>query len=253
MAKTKYAGLVLLSSLLLLIASVTLVVQAQSQATVNILPAVGGTTDPNVGTYNYNDGASVTITATATIPGSTLTNWIVTANGVTTTSTDTSLTFTVSAGTTYNIQPVFTLLQTAPGQSQLPSNMSAAAIVVILPAAGGSTVPAPGAYAFDNATAFNMTAIPSNGWSFSHWVISGNTNVSHGGAPVNLEPTDNPYNVNHGYGATYYYQPVFTQSGASMSPGPSTTIPEFPITAVLLILGAMVISIAVLARKRSPH
>jgi predicted secreted protein with PEFG-CTERM motif len=95
--------------------------------------------------------------------------------------------------------------------------------------------------------------MPLNGWTFSHWVISGNTSVSHGGAPVNLEPTDNPYNVNHGYGETYYYQPVFTQSGASMSPEPSTTIPEFPMLAVLLILGAMVIPVVALARKRKLH
>lgn len=252
MAKNKYVALVLFSSLLLLAASVVYAgtTLAQSQATVTILSAVGGTTDPGAGTTNYNDGASVTITQTSSIPGGQFMEWIISVDGTTRVSTDDSLTFTVSAGSTYTIQPVFTLLQTAPGAAQLPSNMSNAAIVVILQSAGGTTDPAPGTYAFDNATAFNITAMANSGWTFSHWVISGNTSVSHGGSSVNLEPTDNPYNVNHGYGETYYYQAVFTQSGASTSASPSASIPEFPILAVLLALGIMVIPIAVLAKKR---
>lgn len=249
MAKTRLVGLMLLTSLLLL-ASVALTVQAQNQATVTILPAIGGTTTPDAGTTSYNDGATVTITQTASIPGAQFSNWIITANGVSRTSTDATLSFPATGGTTYIIQPVYTLLQTAPGATQLPSNMSTAAIVIILQAAGGTTTPAPGAYAFDNATAFNITATPSSGWQFSHWVISGPTSVSHGGTPVNLEPTDNPYNVNHGYGSTYYYQPVFTQT--SGGPSPSPTIPEVSILAVLLVLGALIPVVAI-ARKRRTH
>jgi hypothetical protein len=152
------------------------------------------------------------------------------------------------------VQPNFNVI-TPINITSVQQNLANAAIVIILPAAGGSTVPSAGAYAFTNATAFNITAMPLNGWIFSHWVISGNTSVSHGGAPVNLEPTDNPYNVNHGYGETYYYQPVFTQSGASGSPGPSVSpsIPEFTIVAVLVIIGALAIPAAVLVRKRRTH
>jgi hypothetical protein len=255
MAKTKYVGLVLMSSLLLLAASVIYAgnALAQGQATVTILQSIGGTTSPGAGTYTYNDGTSVSISATGTTDtGYTFANWIIMTSQGVRVSTDNPLTFTTSAGTTYTVQPNFNEI-TPINITSVQQNLANAAIVIILPAAGGSTVPSAGAYAFTNATAFNITAMPLNGWTFSHWVISGNTSVSHGGAPVNLEPTDNPYNVNHGYGETYYYQPVFTQSGASTSPGPSTTIPEFPILTVLLILGAMVIPVVALARKRKMH
>jgi Divergent InlB B-repeat domain len=252
MAKIKYIGLVLFSSLLLLAGSVIYAgnVQAQSQATVTILPAIGGATSPDAGTTSYNDGTSVSISATAT-PGTgyTFNSWIILTNSGLRASTDNPLTFTATAGSNYTIQPVFNVI-TPINITSVQQNLANTAIVVILPAAGGTTVPLAGAYAFTNATAFNITAMPDNGWTFSHWVISGNTSVSHGGAPVNLEPTDNPYNINHGYGSTYYYQPVFTQSGASTSPGPSASIPEFPIFGVLLLLGAMVIPVVVLARKR---
>lgn len=265
MAKTKHVGLVLLSSLLLLAASVAGTALAQSQATVTILQSIGGTTSPGAGTYTFNDGTSVTITATgATDTGYTFANWIILTSEGARISTDNPLTFTASAGATYTVQPNFNVI-TPINITSVKQNLANAAIVVLLPAAGGSTIPREGAYAFTNATAFNITAMPLNGWTFSHWVISGNTSVSHGGAPVNLEPTDNPYNVNHGYGETYYYQPVFTASGSpgpspsassqpthAGSPGPSVspTIPEFSIVAVLLIIGALAIPAAVLARKR---
>lgn len=254
MPKTKHVGLVLLSSLLLLAASVIYAgnALAQNQATVTILQAIGGTTSPAAGTSSFNDGTSVTITATATDNGYAFSNWLISTGTDVRVSSDNPLTFTASGGTTYTIQPIFTVIQPI-NITSVRQNLADAAIVVILAAAGGTTIPRAGAYAFTNATSFNITAMPDNGWKFSHWVISGDTTVSHGGTPVNLEPTDNPYNVNHGYGSTYYYQAVFTQSGASTSPGPSTTIPEFPIYAILLIIGAMVIPVVVLARKRRTH
>ncbi len=79
--------------------------------------------------------------------------------------------------------------------------MATAAIVVVLAVAGGTTSPAPGTYALADATALNLKATPASGWTFSHWVISG-PNLSHGGYPYTATPTDNPYNVNHGYGNT---------------------------------------------------
>jgi hypothetical protein len=123
--------------------------------------------------------------------------------------------------------------------------MSNLAIVVILPAAGGTTTPSPGTYAFDNASSLNLTATPDSGWAFSHWVISGNI-TSHGAAPLNLEPTDNPYNVNHGYGATFYYQPVFTQTN---EPTPSPSIPEVSAVALAGLVLAL-IPVVLFARKR---
>jgi hypothetical protein len=247
MAKSKHVGLTAVSVLVLL-ASLTLCignVQAQNQVTVVILPAIGGTSNPAAGTYEYNDGETVTVTAASANLGATFSYWLLTADNDTRQSTAYPLTFTVSAGVTYVVQPVFEFTQ-FPGVLPTP-DLSDAAVVDILPASGGTTIPAPGKYAFTNATAFNITAMPDNGWVFSHWVISGDIGAGHGDAPLNLEPTDNPYNVNHGYGSVYAYQPVFTQSS---NPSPSPTIPEFSILAVLLLLAALIPAVA-LAKKRN--
>ena len=250
MAKTKTFSLLLLTSLLLLatLSVYAVNVQAQTQATVTILPSTGGTTDPAAGTYKYDDGTTVNLTATSDMQtGLAFLNWVITTTAGSSTSTDNPLALPVTGGTTYTVQAVFQVIVPLPiGETRLPSDMANAAIIVILPAAGGTTIPAPGTYALANAEAFNLTAMPNTGWTFTHWVISGATNVNHGNAPVNLEPTDNPYNVNHGYGATYYYQPVFTQSA---SPTPSPTIPEFSVLAVLLLLSTM-IPVAVVVKKR---
>jgi hypothetical protein len=268
MAKTKYVGLVLFSTLLLLAALVIYAgnVQAQGQATVTVLPAIGGTTTPGAGTTEVNGGSTFTIAANPSGQGQTFSNWIISIDGNIRTSTDTTLSFTAAAGSTYTIEPVFQNLNAAPGVTNIPKNITGAAVVILLPAAGGTTIPGAGAYAFDNATAFNVTAMPDNGWSFSHWVISGNTNTTHDGSPFTTEPTDNPYNVNHGYGYTYYYQPVFTQSsnasgspapsassGGSTGPSVSPSIPEVSIIAVLTILGALAIPALIISRKRRTH
>lgn len=265
----KTISLVLLASLLLLAAInfTVLNVKAQNQATVTILPALGGNTDPANGTYQYNDGASVTITPNANGQnGFTFSYWLISTPSGARTSTDIPLTLTVSAGSTYTIQPVFLVIQPI-GVQNLPKNLSAAAIVVILPAVGGKTTPAPGTYAFDNASSLNITATPTSGWTFSHWAITGSdVTTGHGSIPTNLEPTNNPYNVNHGYGNTYYYQPVFTQTNASptltptstssqsptpsaSSPSPSPTVPELSALTFGILLLAM-IPVVIAAGKR---
>ena len=252
MAKTsKVISLTILMSLLLLTAlSFTAVgVNAQTNATVNVLDSIGGSTDPAAGTYTYNDGTPVTFTANpgvGTNVPATFSFWVITSNGETRVVTDNPVSFPVSGGVTYNVQAIFTVI--VPIQSlNLSSGLATAAIVVVLPAAGGSTIPAAGTYALANATSLQLTAMPNNGWQFTHWVISGSdVNTGHGSIPTNLEPTDNPYNVNHGYGNTYYYQPVFTQSDTT---SPSPTIPE--LSAVLLI--AVLVSMIPIVTSSKTH
>jgi hypothetical protein len=239
MAKNKFLALSLLIALLIT-AAVTLNVQAQNQGTLIVMDSVGGSTDPAAGTYNYNAGTNVALTATEQT-GSIFQYWIVSTSSGSSTVTDNPLTLPMAAGTTYTVQAVFAPIQAPPGRI-LPSNLNTAAIVVVLAAAGGTTDPPAGTYAIDNASSLNLKATASSGWQFSHWVISG-VMTSHGSSPVNLEPTDNPYNVNHGYGATYNYQPVFTQTSSS-SPGPSPTVPEFSGVAVAFI-AVMLVSVAV--------
>jgi hypothetical protein len=245
MIKMKTFDLVFLSSLLLLavVSLATVNVEAQGQATVTIIDSIGGTTNPTPGTYQYNDGTSVTVTAVPTDSGFVFANWIISTNSESRVAFETPLTFTVASGSTYTIQAVFQVVQPI-GVTNLPQNLSNAAVIEVLAAAGGTTSPPPGLYAFDNATSVNLTAVPDSGWTFSHWVISGEL-TSHGPSGFNAEPTDNPYNINHGYGARITYQAVFTQTNA---PTPSPTIPELSAVALAIVLLAMV-PVVIVARK----
>lgn len=232
---------------LILVSAVSLAsVSAQGTATVTVNTATGGTTDVT-GTKTYNAGDTVTITA---VPDNdfAFVNWMVSSSDGTgdTQPADNPLTFTATGGATYTITPVFAIPLPIPGQP-LPTNLLTAAIVIIYPSSGGVTTPAPGTYALADASNFNLYAIPNAGWQFSHWTICG-TNASHGATPVNWTPTDNPYNVNHGYGDTYRYQAVFVPTSSS-GPSPSPTVPELSAIVLVAFLLA-IIPVVVVARKR---
>ncbi len=64
MVKSKKIFALTLIVSLMAIATFAGTINAQTQATVIILASLGGTTDPADGTYHYNDGTSVTFTAT---------------------------------------------------------------------------------------------------------------------------------------------------------------------------------------------
>jgi hypothetical protein len=245
--KPKILVLSLITALLLMAAVSFTVVSAQGTATVTVQSANEGTTDVT-GTTTYPDGSSVTITATPN-NGFVFSDFVVSPSDGSGDMLiyENPVTFTVKGGVTYTVVPVFIVPSPLPGRT-LPLNLNTAAIVIVLPSAGGSTIPAPGTYALEDATAFNLTAMPSNGWQFSHWTICG-TNASHG-APVNWDPTDNPYNVNHGYGDVYRYQAIFTPT--SSSPSPSPTVPELS-ALVLVALLLAIIPVVVVARKSRLH
>ncbi len=196
---------------------------AQGTATVIVNTSTGGTTDVT-GTTTYNDGDTVTITAMP-VAGYVFTNWMLSPSDGSgdTQPTDNPLTFTATAGVTYTVTAIFAVPLPFPGRP-LPTDLSKAAIIIIYPSAGGTTVPAPGTYAMADASNFDLKATANSGWQFSHWTICG-TNASHGATPVNWTPTDNPYNVNHGYGDTYRYQAIFSPIGSTTGPSasPSST------------------------------
>ncbi len=230
----KIFALTLLTSLLVIAAFASVSVKAQTQATVIVTPSLGGTTDPS-GTTTYPDGTQVTFTATPD-PASVFQYWIISTDAGSSVVSENPVTLPVLGGTTYNAQAIFSPLLPPPGVSNLPSNMATAAIVVVLTGAGGTTTPVPGTYAMADATSLMLTATPESGWVFSHWVISG-PNLSHGGYPYTATPTDNPYTVDHGYGNTFSYQPVFTPEGTTE---PTPTVPEFSSIATVGIALALV-------------
>jgi hypothetical protein len=215
------------------------IVKAQSQGTIDMFAAIGGTTDPDVGTANYPAG-DVTLTATPG-PGFVFTSWeIATAEGGTE-DLNNPTTLTVVAGTEYAVQPVFSAIQQAIPSSPT-TDYTHAAIVVVLAAVGGTTDPVPGTYALANAASFNLKATPSTGFVFDHWVIGGSL-TGHGAYSFTATPTDNPYNVNHGYGNTYSYQPVFR-----LTSSPSPTVPE--LSSVAIIVALIGVTVGTFAYKR---
>ena len=231
----KILALTMLTSLIVFAALNVTVINAQSQATVNVLASIGGTTEPSGSANTYPDGTQVTFTATPDAAYQ-FVNWIISTDAGANIATANPVTIPVTGGTTYDVQAVFAPVLPPPGIGGLPTNMSSAAFVVVLAGAGGTTNPAPGTYALADATAMMIKATADSGWVFSHWVISG-PNLSHGGYPFTATPTDNPYNVNHGYGNMFAYQPVFTPVGSTT---PTPTVPEFSSVATIVVALALV-------------
>ncbi len=244
--KPKILSLTLIAIVVLLSAICAIGVNAQTTATVAILDSVGGTVSADPAGPIYNDGSEVTLTATPTDETFVFTNWVIASEAGNIESIQNPLTFTVMGGATYAVQAVFQPIQAPPG-GQLPPNLDNAAIVIILPSAGGTTNPGPGSYALADATNLMLTATPQSGWNFAYWTICGEV-TDHGGAPVNWAPTENPYNVNHGYGYTYYYQAVFTQQGSSAptpTPAPGATVGGLS-TETLIIIALVVVIVVLL-------
>jgi hypothetical protein len=257
--KERILAIFLITLLLLVPISVIALTQAQSDATIIVLDATGGTTDPT-GTTTYPDGTAVTITATPSDQTYVFNSWTVSSTaGDSYNTVENPLVITVAAGVTYAVQPAFDLVQPVPG-GNLPTDMSSAAIVVILAGNGGTSSPAPGTYALADASQLMLTAMPASGWVFSHWVISGSP-MNHGAYAFTATPTDNPYTVDHGYGYHYNYQPVFTPVG-SATPTPSGPTPTpggtsggmstdtWIIIALVIVIIVMAIGFGVYAAKK---
>ncbi len=261
MVKNTKPILVLLTFLLITQSFLILGVTAQGQATVTVLDSVGGSTDPGPGTYNYNNGQQVILTAT---PDQNLVfvTWLISSDTSNNSVTDNPYTLAVTGGTTYTISAVFAQLE--PNVPAFPNQPSPApetyGSVSILSAVGGRTEPAAGTYYFTSVYRLNMRAIPNNGWQFSHWIITGDTNTTHGGYPFTTTPTDNPYTFDCGIGYTYAYQPVFAVSNQTGTPGGGTSTSTFGLTTELIVIIALIVVIVilligfgvVLSRRRRP-
>ncbi len=213
-------------------------VKAQSTASVTIVSSIGGTTSPGPGTQLYSSGVSETVTATPDA-GYFFDHWILLEpESGPTVYTDNPLTLSLPAGI-YQLQPVFGIFNvTIPIALPGPAPVTTDAVVVVVYGVGGTTNPGPGTYLLANAASLNLMATPLSGWKFDHWVIGGYP-MSHGSYSFTDTPTDNPYNVNHGYGNAYYYQPVFSLVSSS-SATPTATTPEFSSAAVIGVVVALI-------------
>lgn len=233
----KILVLTLLTSALLMAAlsSHNPIVKAQTNDNVTILPSAGGYTAPLDGNYSYPDGSSQTFTATPN-DGFLFLEWtVVTPDFQYTDAVDNPLTITLNESS-YVIQATFT-----PEQLVAPANLTLSAtnaVVVVIAGVGGTTSPAPGTYELANAASLDLTAIPDSGFQFDNWVIAGTPMNGHGGYSFTATPTNNPYNVNHGYGNTYSYEAVFTPIGSTT---PTPTVNEFSSAAAIIIAAILVL------------
>ena len=245
---TTIIALILLASILASISPYVAFVKAQSQATVNVSETTGGSVDPLPGTYNYNDGSAVTLTATPdTTNGFLFANWVISTDASNDTESSNPFTLDVTGGVTYTVAAVFFQPINEP---IVPSSnltyVQADAVVVILHGVGGGTSPPEGTYYLPQAArALQLLAIPLPGWEFSHWAISGNPLTGHGGSPLTLTPADNPLSVDHGFGYTFAYQPVFFPVGGENKLPPTTG--GLSTETIIIIAAVVVIVIAVAA------
>ena len=244
--KTKAFALIAVMSALLVAALIPGIAYAQS-ATVTIFTSVGGSASASP-TGAYADGTVVTLTATAGT-GFLFSYWAIASAAGGYQDNNNPTTLTVSDSNAYGVQAVFQPIGSVPGVPVNPIN-DTDAIVVVLAAVGGTTSPAAGIYYLNNATSLSLMATADNGFTFDHWVIGGVpiTNA-HGGYSFTDTPTNNPYNVNHGYGNTYSYQPVFSPTSSTTSP----TVPEFSsgiVVAIALIAVLIASGVYVFNKKK---
>ncbi len=125
------------------------------QYTLTIDTTAGGTTDPAPGSYTYDYGTEVSVTAVPN-SGYQFSGWSGDATGTT--------------------NPITVTMD---GDKSITANFSTIQYTLTIAAgAGGTTNPAPGNYTYDTGTQVAVTAVPNDGYQFSHWSgdASGTTN-----------------------------------------------------------------------------
>lgn len=196
--------------------------QTDNEATVVVLPSVGGTTDPEPGTYNYTEGTEITLTATPN-EGFEFLYWI--ASGDFTPGPGSPnivivdgepisipafpqfdyITFTTNPaqiicgyGYTYQYQAVFAPI--ASGLSSPDSqfqfldpndfftedqNLEEITFITVSSTDGGTTNPETGKYLLSSQVDpdVTLTATPNEGFEFQHWIVTGDYLPGHGGDP----------------------------------------------------------------------
>ena len=244
--------------------------ETAEQAIVVIVDALGGTTDPQPGTYTYDFADTINIEAMPN-SGYRFSRWLISGeytpghnippivypNNIaiddpdyvpdfpapSSDATDNLVTSTnplaviCGYGYTYVYQPVFVPTTEAPSTNN--------AIIVIVDSVGGSTTPGPGTYYYAEDTTITLQATPDAGYEFDSWVA-----VSEEGHPSQF--TDNPTGIICGYGYTFEYQAMFAPTGNATSTDegvPSEYL--YAIIVVLAIIAVIGIGAALMYRGKN--
>jgi hypothetical protein len=294
LSKTSVAIIITLLSIMLMTTTLTTLAQDDVQeqfppkpplppvdaakAYVTVAAAVGGTTNPAPGSYEYptsapNDPATYFgITATpytgykflywvisgAYIPGHNQPaiivpdpipeGWVPKFPNAVTVDSDSLVTslnpLNVICGYGYNYtyQPVFT----STSQIAPPANT----VVVLLQALGGTSKvmtgsiskTAPGTYNFVGGEGLKIQATADQGYSFSYWIAKGQ---------VDSVFTDNPADISCQDGTIYTYQPVFASNQGPSSDQGIPAMYFYVIVIVLVIVAIIGFGVALMYKSRS--
>jgi hypothetical protein len=172
------------------------------QYTLTISTTVGGTTDPVPGSYLYNAGSTAVVTAYPS-SGYVFDHWVL--DGATITGNPISILMNGN----HSIQAVFAAIP--PPQYTL----------TITAGAGGTTDPVPGSYLYNAGTTATVTAYPSSGYQFDHWMLDG---VTHTENPISIL-----MNANHSLTAVFavippvqYTLTITSGTGGMTDPAPGS-------------------------------
>jgi hypothetical protein len=124
-----------------------------------IVATSGGTTNPAPGTYEYDHGATATVSAVPS-SGYEFDHWALDSE----THMDNPISVTVDKD--YSLVAYFRSA-TAP---KYTLNISSTG--------GGTTQPAPGAYQYGASSAVTVTAVPNSGYAFDHWTLDGSSSAA---------------------------------------------------------------------------
>jgi len=144
---------------------VTITMDSDKSITANFIPlytltidaGTGGTTDPAQGTYTYDGGTDVNVTATP-YTDYRFSGW--TGDAPSGHENDNPVTITMD------------------GNKSITANFILQYVLTIAAGTGGTTDPAPGTYAHDPGAQVSVQAIPNSGYEFSGWTgaATGTTN-----------------------------------------------------------------------------
>jgi hypothetical protein len=210
-------ALVLIISALLVAAANVATTKAQTTASVDILPSVGGTTSPN-GTQTGTVGQTMTVTATPGM-GFMFLAWIVANSGGATTSTSTTLSVNVTSSGCA-VQAMFLPMTNYTGTG----SGTGSSTFDVLTSVGGATTPN-STSTVNIGQSVMLTATPGNGFKCIGWVVA-----TAAGATDFTTPTVN-YNVTSSGCA---WQALFVPTDSAV------TIPEYSNVGVAVLAIALV-------------
>jgi hypothetical protein len=168
--------------------------------TLKIESTAGGTTNPSPGTYTYNEGTNVQVTA---IPDANykFVYWELNGSNV-----GSANPINILMNASYVLKAHFAIVTYT---------------LAISASAGGTTNPTPGTYIYEAGSYASVTALPSANYMFSHWVLDGSPAGS-------ANPISVLMNANRTLQAVFsiinYTLTITASAGGTTSPVPGTYV-----------------------------